>query len=156
MSSSRAPVPEKRFSYESLSDVRGAGVIGTGIRSVNLAPHPFKDHEIGVKTGVGLASLQVGEARDLIRDALERQPAAVRTLVDRLSPVIERKVAATLWRRTPGRDVRQEVRDMTQAVFVSLFEDDAKALRAWDPDRGASLESFVSLLAHRQVISILR
>ena len=101
MSSSRAPVPEKRFSYESLSDVRGAGVIGTGIRSVNLAPHPFKDHEIGVKTGVGLASLQVGEARDLIRDALERQPAAVRTLVDRLSPVIERKVAATLWRRVP-------------------------------------------------------
>jgi RNA polymerase sigma factor (sigma-70 family) len=103
-----------------------------------------------------LASLQIGEARDLIRDALERQPAAVRTLVDRLSPVIERKVAATLWRRTPGRDVRQEVRDMTQAVFVSLFEDDAKALRAWDPDRGAPLESFVSLLAHRQVISILR
>ena len=45
---------------------------------------------------------------------------------------------------------------MTQAVFLSLFEDDGKALRAWDPDRGSPLESFVSLLAHRQVISILR
>ena len=42
---------------------------------------------------------------------------------------------------------------MTQAVFLSLFEDDGKALRAWDPDRGSPLESFVSLLAHRQVIS---
>ena len=45
---------------------------------------------------------------------------------------------------------------MTQAVFLSLFEDDGKALRAWDPERGSSLESFVALLAHRQVISILR
>jgi len=45
---------------------------------------------------------------------------------------------------------------MTQAVFLSLFEDDGKALLAWDPGRGSPLESFVALLAHRQVISILR
>jgi len=103
-----------------------------------------------------LATAELEESRDLIRKALAREPAAVRTLVDRLSPVIERKVAATLWKRTPGRDVRQEVRDMTQAVFLSLFEDEGKALRAWDPARGIPLEGFVSLLAHRQVISLLR
>jgi DNA-directed RNA polymerase specialized sigma24 family protein len=99
---------------------------------------------------------ELDETRDLVRKALAREPAAVRTLVDLLSPVIERKVAATLWKRTPGRDVRQEVRDMTQAVFLSLFDEDGKALRAWDPARGSPLESFVALLAHRQVISILR
>ena len=103
-----------------------------------------------------MASPELEETRDLVRRALARDPAAVKTLVDRLSPVIERKVASTLWKRSPGRDVRQEVRDMTQAVFLSLFEDDGKALRAWDPNRGSPLEAFVALLAHRQVISLLR
>jgi RNA polymerase sigma-70 factor (ECF subfamily) len=81
----------------------------------------------------------------------------MRALVDRLAPIIERRVAATLWQRSArGRDARQEQRDMVQAVFLSLFESDAKALRAWHPERGMSLEGFVSLLAHRQAISILR
>ena len=96
------------------------------------------------------------DTRELIRRALARDPASVRTLVGLLSPVIERRVAATLWQRTSRRSAQQELKDLTQAVFVSLFEDDGKALRAWDPARGASLEGFVSLLAHRQVISTLR
>jgi RNA polymerase sigma factor (sigma-70 family) len=96
------------------------------------------------------------DPRDLVRKALARDPASVRALVERLSPVIERRVAATLWQRSGRRDVRQEVKDMTQAVFLSLFEEDGKALRAWDPARGSALEGFVALLAHRQVISILR
>ena len=45
---------------------------------------------------------------------------------------------------------------MTQAVFLSLFEDEGKALQAWDPARGTPLEAFITLLTHRQVISILR
>lgn len=45
---------------------------------------------------------------------------------------------------------------MTHEVFLSLFEADGKALRQWDPARGASLEGFVACLAHHQVISILR
>jgi len=96
------------------------------------------------------------DARELIRRALAREPASVRALVDRLSPVIERRVASTLWQRTARRNVQQEVKDLTQAVFLSLFEEDGKALRAWDPARGSPLEAFVSLLAHRQVISTLR
>jgi DNA-directed RNA polymerase specialized sigma24 family protein len=94
--------------------------------------------------------------RELITKALSREPAAVRALVDQLSPVIERRVAAALWRRAPGRDIRTEVQDMTQDVFLSLFAGDGKALRAWDPERGMSLASFVGLLARHQVSSILR
>lgn len=45
---------------------------------------------------------------------------------------------------------------MSQDVFLALFQTDGKALRAWDPARGMSLESFVGLLAQHQVISILR
>lgn len=92
----------------------------------------------------------------MLRAALGRDPAAVRALVDRLSPVIERRVAGALWRRSSTRDGRQELADMTQEVFLSLFTADGKALRAWDPARGLSLESFVSLLAQHQVASILR
>ena len=96
------------------------------------------------------------DAADLVGRALARDPAAVRALVDRLSPVIERRVAAALWRRTSSRDVRQELADMTQEVFLSLFAADGKALRAWAPARGLSLESFVGMLAQHQVASILR
>jgi RNA polymerase sigma-70 factor (ECF subfamily) len=87
---------------------------------------------------------------------LARDPAAVRALVDQLSPIIERRVAAALWRRTSTRDVRQELADMTQEVFLSLFAADGKALRAWDPARGLSLDKFVGMLAQHQVASILR
>jgi RNA polymerase sigma factor (sigma-70 family) len=81
----------------------------------------------------------------------------MRALVDRLAPVIEKRVAAILWQRSArGRDRRQEQRDMVQAVFLSLFESNGKALRAWRPERGMSLNGFVSLLAHNQAISILR
>jgi RNA polymerase sigma-70 factor (ECF subfamily) len=45
---------------------------------------------------------------------------------------------------------------MSQQVFVSLLEGDARALRAWAPGRGLSLLEFVELLASREVVSILR
>lgn len=45
---------------------------------------------------------------------------------------------------------------MTNEVFAALFQAGGKALRAWDPARGRTLESFVSLLARHQALSILR
>jgi len=95
----------------------------------------------------------------MIRAALEGDPQATRTLVDRLAPVLQSRVTRGLLRRSPssgGRDVRQEVEDFTQEVFLSLFRDGGRALRAWDPARGLSLENFVGLLAQHQVASILR
>lgn len=96
------------------------------------------------------------DPRELIRQALAGVPECVRRLVDRLSPVIAKRVAATLWQRRQKDNVPQETADMVQEVFVSLFQADGKALRAWDPARGMSLESFVGLLAQHQVISLLR
>lgn len=40
--------------------------------------------------------------------------------------------------------------------MVSLFTDQGRALRAWDPARGLSLENFVGFVAERQIASILR
>jgi RNA polymerase sigma-70 factor (ECF subfamily) len=77
-----------------------------------------------------------------------------------LTPVIQARVARTLLARLArlggGRDVRQEVEDLTQDVFLSLFSRDARVLRAWDSERGLSLENFVGLVAERFVVSALR
>jgi RNA polymerase sigma-70 factor (ECF subfamily) len=84
---------------------------------------------------------------------------ARRELVAALTPVIQRRVVLELFRRRSlarGRDLKQEVDDMTQQVFLSFLENDGRALRAWSAGRGLSLTDFVELLAARQVASILR
>jgi len=64
-----------------------------------------------------------------------------------------------LLRRTgtaAGRNIRQEVEDLAQEVFLVLFTDGGKVLRSWQPERGLSLVNFVGLVAERQTASILR
>ena len=95
----------------------------------------------------------------LVQRVLGGDARAVRALVDQLTPVIQARVARALHRRArqaSGRNVRQEVEDFTQEVMVSLFTDKGRALRAWDPARGLSLENFVGFVAERQIASILR
>lgn len=73
-------------------------------------------------------------------------------------PVVQVRVARILVRRrgASGRDVRQEVADLAQDVFLALFADDGRVLRAWDPARGLSLASWCGLVAERETASILR
>lgn len=95
----------------------------------------------------------------IVRDALAGRRDALRAFVAAMSPVIQARVVRGLLRRrtqAAGRDIRQEVEDMTQDVFGALFAHDARVLRAWDPVRGLSLANFVGLVADRQVASILR
>ncbi|HSP78025.1 MAG TPA: sigma-70 family RNA polymerase sigma factor [Myxococcaceae bacterium] len=96
---------------------------------------------------------------ELVERALAQEQEALRSLVDILTPVIQARVARALLRRassTQGRSIRQEVADLTQEVFVALFAEGGKALRAWDARRGLSLPNFVGFVAERQVASILR
>jgi len=110
----------------------------------------------------GLPPQSPEEAVAAVRRALDDgapDGGAARALVDRLTPVVQARVTRALLRRraeTGRRDVRQEVEDLTQEVFVALFRNRGQALRAWDPGRGLSLENFVGLLAQHQVASILR
>jgi RNA polymerase sigma factor (sigma-70 family) len=94
--------------------------------------------------------------QNLIRQALAGDAGSVRALVDRLSPVIAKRVTGTLWQRTRKRNVAQEADDIIQEVFLSLFRFDGKALRSWAPQRGMSLDRFIGMLAQHQTISILR
>ncbi len=96
----------------------------------------------------------------LVQRALAGDQTALSRLVAGLTPVVQARVARTLLARRSrlgrGRDVRQEVEDMSQEVFLSLFSRSAHVLRSWQAERGLSLENFVGLIAERQVVSFLR
>lgn len=96
----------------------------------------------------------------LVREALAGDRDALARLVAVLTPVIQARVARTLLARQSclgaGRNVRQEVEDLTQEVFLSLFEKDGHVLRSWKAGLGLSLENFVGLVTERRVISSLR
>jgi RNA polymerase sigma-70 factor (ECF subfamily) len=89
--------------------------------------------------------------------ALEGETRAVDRLVDGLSPVIQERVARALVRGATRRpNLRTVVEDLTQEIFLELFDDGCRILRSWQPERGLSLESFVAMVAERRVISRLR
>jgi RNA polymerase sigma factor (sigma-70 family) len=92
--------------------------------------------------------------------ALAGDEAALTRLVQVLTPVIQSRVARSLLLRragrAAGRDIRQEVEDLTQEIFLLLFADNGKVLRSWQPERGLSLLNFVGLVAERQTASVLR
>ncbi|AUX45862.1 uncharacterized protein SOCE26_073580 [Sorangium cellulosum] len=94
----------------------------------------------------------------LVEQALARDRRAVRRLIDDLSPIVQSRVARRLLRRglAHSRDLREEVKDLAQHVFVVLFADDGRVLRQWSPERGLSLANFVGLVAEREVITVLR
>ncbi|MCA9528483.1 MAG: sigma-70 family RNA polymerase sigma factor [Myxococcales bacterium] len=94
-----------------------------------------------------------------VERALSGDRVAAHALMAALMPAIQRRVNAALLRRAgarQGRPLRQELLDLTQEVFVALFENDGRALRRWDPAGGASLTTWVSRVADHQVASILR
>ena len=89
--------------------------------------------------------------------ALAGDARAVDRLVDGLSPVIQDRVARALLRGSKRRpNLRTVVEDLTQEIFLELFDDNGKVLRDWNPDRGLELEPFVAMVAERRVISRLR
>jgi RNA polymerase sigma-70 factor (ECF subfamily) len=94
----------------------------------------------------------------LIAAAVARDPAAARTLIKRLTPVIQARIARCLVRSRSGlaRNTRQEVADLAQDVFRILFEHDGRTLFRWSPDGGLSLENFAGLVAQRHALSVLR
>ncbi|MBS2014522.1 MAG: hypothetical protein JST00_16670 [Deltaproteobacteria bacterium] len=97
--------------------------------------------------------------QEVVSRAASGEPDAVRDVVTRLAPVVRLAVARVLFRyrsRARNRDIAQETEDLAQESFAALFEDEGRALRSWDPARGASLETFARIVAERTALAILR
>jgi DNA-directed RNA polymerase specialized sigma24 family protein len=93
----------------------------------------------------------------LVRAAVAGDRGSARSLIQRLTPAVRSRVVWLLLRnRSIHAQIRQEVEDLTQDVFVALFSRRGQDLLSWEPGRGMALEGFVGLLAQRRVISILR
>jgi RNA polymerase sigma factor (sigma-70 family) len=118
------------------------------------------DFQARVVSAINAQSRNAEDTAELVRRALAREQAALNRLVAKLTPVIQARVARTLMARrsrlASGHDLRQKVEDLSQEVFLALFEKDEKALRSWQSERGLSLENFVGLVAEREVLSFLR
>jgi RNA polymerase sigma-70 factor (ECF subfamily) len=93
----------------------------------------------------------------LVVQALAGDGESARALVAILTPVVRSRAAGALVRRgrRAGRSIDQELEDLTQEVLLGLFEQRGKRLAAWSSDRG-TLESFVGVVAEREVASIMR
>lgn len=97
-------------------------------------------------------------ATDLLAKTLQGDPRATRGFVRALRPVVQARVARILLRfsgRSAGREIRQEVDDLTQDVFAQLFADDARVIRRWSSEKGLSLANFVGLVAQRHATKVL-
>lgn len=96
----------------------------------------------------------------LLGKALAGDARALDGLVAALTPIIQARVARTLLarraHRTAGRNLRQEVEDLTQEIWIALFSSQGRVLRSWQAERGLSLENFVGLVSERHVASFLR
>jgi DNA-directed RNA polymerase specialized sigma24 family protein len=96
----------------------------------------------------------------LVREALAGDRDALARLVAALTPVIQARVARTLLARRSllgtDRNVRQEVEDLSQEIFLSLFARSGRVLDRWEAERGLTLENFVGLVSERHVVSVLR
>lgn len=106
----------------------------------------------GVMSGVALhPDLQ------LVRAAVTGDRGSARSLIQRLEPTVQARIAWVL-RNTRSGQVhrRQDLEDLVQEVFVGLFARGGRDLQRWVPERGLTLDGFVALLAQRRVISILR
>ncbi len=104
------------------------------------------------------------QAQNLARQKVIQQASlgdqkAVSSLIHFLTPVIQASVAHLLTRfqsAHKNKNIATEVADYCQEILLLLFKNNAKTLLGWEPEKGMSLTSFVSLIAKRRVISDLR
>lgn len=94
--------------------------------------------------------------KDLMH-CLDSGEAGLTSLVEHMTGVLHARVARVRLRyHVSTSDLRGDVAELVQEVFVALFDSDALTLRNWNPERGLSFENYVGLVAERRAISILR
>ena len=90
-------------------------------------------------------TLDPSRALELVRAVIAGDPRAAAEFVAELEAVVQARVARVLLRSGASDRSRLEhdQTDYMQDAFAMLLDDRARALAAWDPEAGRSLENYV-------------
>lgn len=98
--------------------------------------------------------MRATEERALLRGVLAGDPISRRRFVDRYGPYLRVCVQRTFL-RTGFAPARQDVEDLVNDIWVSLFEDGLRVLRLYDPAR-SSLALWLGVIARNKTIDRIR
>jgi RNA polymerase sigma factor (sigma-70 family) len=87
----------------------------------------------------------------LVKRAAGGNTAAMKILVRRLMPVIQAHARRGLMRSWGRKLGPHEGQDFVQEIWLALIKDGGRQLLAYDPERGASLEGYVGMIAEREI-----
>jgi DNA-directed RNA polymerase specialized sigma24 family protein len=95
--------------------------------------------------------------QELAQAATAGDGAAQRALVARLFPIIRARVSRVLRRGARAAPPSEhDIQDAAQDVWLALFADNGRALRAWRPGAGMSFDNYVGMIAERRSVSAQR
>ncbi len=104
-----------------------------------------------------MISITIRFGADLIGPALAGDQRAFERLFSGLEPVIRASVRRKLRDWHPAKTLGPyDNDDLAQEIWLILLKDDGKRLRAYDPNRGASLKSYVGIVAKTETGQLLR
>ena len=93
--------------------------------------------------------------QQLLHGCIRGEAAARQRLVEEYSGIVSYGVSVIF--QQFGRPSRkEEIEDMSQEVFLALFDQDARKLRQYQGRNGCSLASWIRLVANRLTIDRLR
>lgn len=94
---------------------------------------------------------------DLVRRVLEKDPAACRQMVRRVTSVAERPIRRVLLRsarRAEASSLQALKEDALQELLLTLFKDDAALLRRFDPEKNERLDPYVTAIARHVTMNV--
>ncbi len=92
----------------------------------------------------------------LLKGCISGDKAQWDIFVEKYNQLIYHAIFKTLRQYTGGGDHTEDVNDLFQEVFTALCADTCKKLRAFDPDKGCSLPSWLRMITVRITIDHLR
>jgi DNA-directed RNA polymerase specialized sigma24 family protein len=95
------------------------------------------------------------DERDLLHRCLAGDRRAWTTLVESLTRYVYYLIRLTA-RRHATEFTDEEMADLHNDLFLALFEDNCRRLRAWRGDNGCTLRSWIRVITIRRTIDALR
>lgn len=86
-----------------------------------------------------------------LQAVIRGEPTAVRNFIREFVPMFQ----AVIRKRVFGPWLEAE-EDLVQEILTGLFANSARALRAWDPNKGRTLKNFLWVFAEQRIIDWMR